>query len=125
MRSFSGLLLLLVCIGIVVLAVMNPQPDDFQQFVEEQLEARLQTEVRKRAGGDSAMGGLIAGTGASITSRYVDRATNRDNYVVASTYTVDLDGANASELEWKFLGVAGRFVPLETPKLSSKSDSDP
>jgi hypothetical protein len=125
MRSFSGLLLLLVCIGIVVLAVMNPQPDDFQQFVEEQLEARLQTEVRKRAGSDSAMGGLIAGTGASITSRYVDRATNRDNYVVASTYTVDLDGANASELEWKFLGVAGRFVPLETPKPSSKSDSDP
>ena len=125
MRSFSGLLLLLVCIGIVVLAVMNPQPDDFQQFVEEQLEARLQTEVRKRAGGDSAMCGLIDGTGASITSRYVDRATNRDNYVVASTYTVDLDGANASELEWKFLGVAGRFVPLETPKPSSKSDSDP
>ncbi|PSQ71246.1 MAG: hypothetical protein BRD38_02850 [Bacteroidetes bacterium QH_9_67_14] len=125
MRSFSGLLLLLVCIGLVVLAVMNPQPDDFQRFVDEQLEARLQTEVRKRAGGDSALGGLIAGTGAGIASRYVDRATSRDNYVVASTYTVDLDGANASELEWKFLGVAGRFVPLETPKPSSKSDSDP
>jgi hypothetical protein len=120
---FSGLLLVIVCVGLVVLAAMNPQPDDFQRFAAEQLESRIQTEVRDRTGGrGSALGNLLAGAGADLADRYVERATDRTNYLVASTYTVDLDGPSGDELEWTFLGIGGRFVPLDGPKLDGKND---
>ena len=115
MRSFFGLLLLLSCIGIVVLAIMNPQMNDFESFAAEQLEAQLQGKLQERTG-DSVLGRTLAGAGAGIASQYLDRFVTRENYVVASVYTVDLDGESASELEWEFLGVAGQFVPLETPE---------
>jgi hypothetical protein len=117
MRSFSGLLLLIVAIAIVALAFMNPQMNDFETFAADHLETELADQIQERTGAsDSGLGGLLARAGAGIASQYLDRVATRDNYVVASVYTVDLDGPDASKLEWEFLGIAGRFIPLEVPE---------
>ena len=118
MRSFSGLLLLLVCVALVVLAATNPQMDDFEAFAADQLEGRLEGQLQERTGG-SALGRRLAGAGADIASQYLDRVATRENYVVASVYAVDLDGRDANELEWRFLGIGGRFFPLEGPEQGS------
>ena len=115
MRSLGGLLLLLVCVAALGLAASNPQMDDFEAFASKHLEAELEGEIRERTG-DSALGRLLAGAGADLASQHLDRFTTRNDYLVASVYAVDLDGEKADKLEWKFVGLAGRFIPIETPE---------
>lgn len=115
MRSFSRLLLILVAVALVALAVTNPHMDDFETFASDYLEKELQDEIQKRTG-SSALSRLLAGAGARLAGPHLDRVVTRGNYFVASTYTVDLDGEQADKMEWRFLGIGGRFVPLETPR---------
>ena len=124
MRSFSGLLLLLVCVGLVALAFMNPQMDDFETFAADHLEAELESRIQERTG-QSGLGSLLAGAGAGLASQYLDRVATRKNYVVASVYRVDLDGEEAQKLEWKFLGIGGRFFPLEVPEQVRERQAEP
>ena len=104
------ILSLLIIVGAVVLAALNPGMSDFEDFAQEQSERLIRQET-----GDSELGKLLSGVGSHLAGSYIDRITERQNYVLFSTYTVDLDGPEQSEEEWRFLGVADRFVVLEQP----------
>ena len=101
---------LLVVVGAVVLAALNPGMNDFEGFAQEQSERLIRRET-----GDSELGKLLSGVGSRLAGSYIDRITERQNYVLFSTYTVDLDGPERDEEEWRFLGIADRFVVLEQP----------
>ena len=124
MRSFGGLVLLLVGVGLVLLAILNPRMDDFEEFAAKHLRAQAVDRLEDRLGTESALGQVLAGPGVDLASQYLDRFATRKNYVVASVYTVDLDGPKSDELEWRFLGAADRFFPLEGPQQKKKNGSN-
>lgn len=110
-------------VGLIVVAgilyVLNPGPDKFQEFLRE--EVARQAEVRAQEAGQ-AVGGQIGGDVAGFIAQRLGRragdmaseAFERENYYVASVYTADLNGRSPGGA-WKFLGIAGWFVPLERP----------
>ncbi len=95
---------------VIVLAIFNPGMDQFQTFVRQRTELAIQEET-----GGSMLGRALSGAGASIAGEYVDRVTDRNNYYLFSTYTIDLDDEGDEDQEWTFLGIAGQFVEMERP----------
>ena len=102
-----------------ILYVLNPGPEKFKEFLEEELAA--QAEARARAAGESVAGSA----GGAVTGFLADRlgrragslasdAFGREDYKVASVYTADLNGRLPGG-EWTFLGIAGWFIPLDHP----------
>jgi hypothetical protein len=112
MRSLFPLLLLAALA--LVLFLTNPEPDDFQEFAREQsgelFRGQLGAEV-----GEGPFGRILGSLAGDATAALVDRLAERDDYLVASVYTLDLDGPNSTEDEWRFLGIAGQFVELQRP----------
>lgn len=98
-------------IAVIALAFFNPGMDDFRTFVRAQAEGMIQRET-----GESELGGLLSDVGGSLAGRYIDRITERRNYFVFSTYTVDFDGDDSEAEDWRFLGIAGQFVELDRPE---------
>lgn len=105
-----------------VLYVLNPGPEKFKEFL--QVELAEQASARARAAGESVAGEA----GGAITGFLADRlgrragslasdAFTREDYKVASVYTADLNGRQPGGA-WRFLGIAGWFVPLERPEVS-------
>ena len=103
-------ILLLLILVAVLLAIFNPDMNEFKTFVRDRAELLLQRET-----GESALGRALSGAGAGLVGEYVDRVTERTNYFVFSTYTIDLDGPDEDGEEWKFLGIAGQFLELKRP----------
>ena len=101
------LLLVLVFGG---LFFFNPDMEDFKAFVSTRSEALLGERM-----GSGALGEALSAAGSRLAGRYVDRVTERNDYLVFSTYTVDLDGADSAEEDWRFLGVAGQFIETQRP----------
>lgn len=102
--------LVIIILAVIALIWYNPEMEDFKVFVEERSELILQQEV-----GEGALGRILSGAGARLAGAYVDRITERHNYLVFSTYEIDLDGAEADEDVWRFVGIGGRFLELERP----------
>jgi len=102
------LLAFLVLVGLLLFT--NPSMGDFTAFVEDELSERILGEV-----GDSAGGRLLAGIGSGLVGAVADGATERSNFLVASTYTIDLDGSDEPGNQWRFLGIGGQFIELENP----------
>lgn len=100
-------LLLLVLVA-ALLAISNPDRDDFAEFAREITAEQI-------AGQTGALGGVLGRIGGDLVGAQAARFVDRDNYVVASVYTLDLDGARSQEQDWRFLGVAGQFVELSRP----------
>ena len=105
-----------------VLYVLNPGPEKFKEFLE--MELAEQAQERARAAGESVggeMGGAVTGFLAERLGRkagsLASDAFGREDYKVASVYTADLNGRRPGGA-WKFLGIAGWFVPLERPEVS-------
>jgi len=90
----------------VVLAQFNPDMDDFEQFVEARAEQRIEEET-----GGGVLGRALAGAGGRLLRDNTDAVTERTSYVVCSLYHVDVDDDGTDE--WRFLGVADRFIELE------------
>lgn len=95
---------------VIALAIFNPGMEQFQAFVRDRAEFAIEEET-----GGSMLGRALSGAGASIAGEYVQRVTDRENFYIFSTYSIDLDGSGGQE-EWKFLGIAGQFVELERPE---------
>lgn len=95
---------------VIALAIFNPGMDAFKAFAAERAEALILEET-----GDSVLGRALSGAGASLTGEYVDRITQRRNYLLFSTYTVDPDNRASDDENWIFLGIAGQFVEVERP----------
>lgn len=99
---------LVIAIGLVVLAISNPGMDDFKSFVEQRSEYLLRQET-----GDTALGRALSGAGSELAGAFVDRVSERENYLVCSIYTIDADRDDAPD--WRFLGLGGRFFQLKDP----------
>ncbi|MEM6646266.1 MAG: DUF4359 domain-containing protein [Bacteroidota bacterium] len=102
------LLAFLVLVGLLLFT--NPSMSDFTTFVEDKLSDEIIGEV-----GDSAGGRLLAGLGSGLVGMIADGATERSNFLVASTYTIDIDGSDEPGNQWRFLGIGGQFIELESP----------
>ena len=103
-----------------VLYLLNPGPETFKEFLE--VEVASQAEARAREAGEQ-VGGEVGGAAAGFLADRLGRkagsiasdAFEREDYKVASVYTADLNGRQPGGA-WKFLGIAGWFVPLERPE---------
>lgn len=102
--------LVVAILAVIALAFFNPGMDEFRTFIRTQAEGMIQQET-----GDTAVGRALSGLGGSLAGQYVDRVTDRNNYVVFSTYTIDLDGPESEDEDRRFLGIAGRFFELDRP----------
>jgi hypothetical protein len=96
----------------IALAFFNPSMDDFSLFVRAQSEQILIDET-----GDTSLGRALSAFGSRLAGDYVHRVTERRNYFVFSTYTIDLDGPERTGNEWRFLGIGGRFIELDRPEV--------
>lgn len=104
------LLFVLVAVAIV-LALTNPGPDRYTQFVEEVVVQVVAAEAEGAPGGRAAA--MISGMLARDLAR---RHTERDNYVLFSIYRLDMSAAGLRGEEWRFLGIGTRFIELERPE---------
>lgn len=102
--------LLLLVIAVVLLAVFNPDTEDFRAFARENASKLAGEQI---GGGD--IGRVLGGLGGSMAVDQAMRITRRDNYYVWSVYTVDFDGPTGTDNEWRFLGIATQFVELHRP----------
>lgn len=103
--------IILALLAIVLLFALNPDMEDFKQFVEERSEKSLLTKT-----GDSELGLMLSSIGSSLAGGFVDRITDRKDYILLSTYQIDLGGRNETEDGWRFLGIGGQFIELERPE---------
>lgn len=101
---------LVAILAVIALAFFNPGMDEFRTFIRAQAEGMIEREA-----GGTPLGEALSGAGGRLAERYVDRVTDRRNYFIFSTYTIDIDGAESDAEDWKFLGLAGQFVELDRP----------
>jgi hypothetical protein len=98
-------------LAIVALIAFNPTMEDFRLFVRQHTE----TIISQQAGG-GPLGDMVAQWGGRFAGENVDRITDRTNYLLFSTYTIDFDGPDRSENEWRFIGIAGQFIETHRPE---------
>ncbi|WP_028566740.1 DUF4359 domain-containing protein [Salisaeta longa] len=103
MRSLT-----LVVLGIVlgILIWSNPTMQAFQQSFGERITQQIQGTQD-----DGWLERQAARLGGALAAENIDRFTTRRSYLIASTYTVDLDGDKTPEL--RALGIFGRFFTLD------------
>lgn len=102
--------IVIAALVVIALAWLNPTMEDFQIFVEAQSEELILQET-----GDTELGRALSRLGSGLAAQYIDRVTTRRNYVVFSTYTIDMDEDENNDNEWRFLGMGGHFVVLDRP----------
>lgn len=101
--------IVVAALAVIALFWFNPTMADFQRWVGTQTEGLLRTET-----GTGELGRILSELGADLAERHVARFTERTNYVLFSTYTIDFDGVDNGN-EWRFLGMGGQFIELERP----------
>ena len=94
-----------------ILALTNPSRDAFADFVEENVAEQIASEAVDMPGG-----GILGDLGGLAASRIARNVARRDNYVVASVYTLDLDGRTSEAKDWTFLGIGTQFIELHRPE---------
>jgi hypothetical protein len=107
-------LVVLAVVGALLLST-NPGPEAFERFVAEE----VSREVQALPGGVTELPGVLGDLGAvggAALGRLARSQARRDNYHVASVYTLDLSGGRREGEQWRFLGILGRFVELERPE---------
>ncbi len=104
-------LLVVLAMALIALAWANPDLDAFREYVEARSERFLLHET-----GDSAVGRALSGAGGALAGALAGHVAERRNYVVFSTYTLDFDSAEATEQEWRFVGVAVWFFETHRPE---------
>jgi len=109
---------LVVLLGTALaLALTNPGPDDFQRFAEDQLEDVLVEQL-----GEEPLGRALAGAGSRFAGPLIRDATERENRLLFSRYTLTLGPSSTDEQAWVFIGVGGRFVEWQRPAGLDHSD---
>jgi hypothetical protein len=84
---------------ILILVITNPGPEAYSDFLREEM-----TEEAEREG---EVAGALAAIFGGIAESIFESATTRDNYVLFSVYTTELD-ADALVV----LGILGNFIVL-------------
>lgn len=102
----------LMAAGTFILLISNPSAIDFEIYLSSQLNQRF---PQQQEGGDF-FANLIQGAVKNIATDYLKQSTERNNYFLFSTYTVNLSGiqsfVGSLPPSAKFLGVLGNFIPL-------------
>lgn len=111
---------LLFLAALVALWYYNPTEAQFRQFAKGQTEKFIDQEAAKNDASENPLVAMIRGFASSELGKIAERNVKRDNYFLASTYTLDLP-PEISNKDWKFLGIAGQFIPLERPEFLEKS----
>src|SRR5690606_10159326 len=109
----KSLLFVLIVAG--TLALFNPSQDDFTTFVQGRARDVV-SEYGRTAGGD-LFGDVVGALAGQVSGAIAGGSVERSNYLLVSTYTLDLDGARSEGGEWRFLGVGGQFFELERPAM--------
>lgn len=97
------------------LVFTNPTEADFRQFAEQKIEARVREEIQKRQPNGGGLMDRIQDLAGDFLSRLASQSVERTNYGIFSTYLLDLP-ETVSQKDWKFIGIAGQFFPLERPE---------
>ena len=104
MRTLSFVLFVAILAGLVL---TNPKPDAFGLFAQN----TIRDEIARRVPGIGGLGEY----GARLVAPFVAERAERTNYGLASIYDLDLTGPNVLGGEYRFLGIAGQFIPLAPP----------
>ena len=107
MRKLFAILVVVV----IALAWFNPDMDAFKEYSKEHSERLLLHET-----GDTDLGRALSSVGGALAGAFINRITERHNYLILSTYTIDLNGDDDTTNEWHFLGIAGQFIEMQQPE---------
>lgn len=110
-RVFLGGMVLLA----ILLYILNPGPEKFSRFIQEELAERAAEEAGEAPGLLGDVAGVVARRIGREAGSLAADAFERDNYQLASIYHFDMNGRSPGG-EWTFLGIAAWFVPLDTPE---------
>lgn len=108
MKKLLSVILLLAVGGL--LAKTNPDEADFRAWVEGRIEERLSSEA-----GRGRLGRILTDLGSSIAGTVATKAAERRDWLLFSTYTIDLGADAQSDEKWRFVGVGGQFLEIATP----------
>ncbi|QWD09580.1 DUF4359 domain-containing protein [Polynucleobacter paneuropaeus] len=106
-----------------VLCFTNPSKQEFVYFATQKISGNISQNLNAD---NQFLNNVVSG----FTSLFVDGLIQHQNYLIFSTYTLDLElvrrfGGNVKDV--KFLGIAGQFISLSMPdfnKTNITSDSD-
>jgi len=95
----------------------NPNQTDFEIFLNGQINQKYPNTQEQ----EDLFGNLLKGVIKTYASEYLKQSTIRSNYLIFSTYTVNLTGlqnfATALPSSVKFVGILGNFFPLSNGNL--------
>ncbi|OZC04178.1 hypothetical protein [Rubricoccus marinus] len=114
-----------ILIGTLLLVLwwFNPNEDQFAVFLTDELRAvagNAGEQAGEAAGGavgflTGRLGRAVGDAAGRAAGREASGLFERENYGIASTYELDLNGRREGG-EWVFLGIAGQFVPIKQPE---------
>ncbi len=99
MKKFIIFLVLFFATGFLT----NPDMKDFQDWVENHLESKLEENTD-----DSALGNLISGTLSQLGAAFSAGIAEEKNLYFCTVYTLDF-----GEKEYSYLGIFTKFIPLQ------------
>ena len=102
--------ILIVLAIAIALALLNPETRDFRDHVESKIGEQINAE---------GAGGIIGKMGAGAAALLAEQISVRKNYLLFSTFTIDIDGPESKDADWHYLGVAGMFFQLRAPDSES------
>ena len=105
MRGLFTLLLFIALVGVLILS--NPTTEDFSRRYADE----INRDVAQELGLSGNLGNLLGSATQGLIEEALAQETRRNNYVVASVFSVPLSGEDL-----RVLGVAGQFVPLNQPQ---------
>ncbi len=101
MRGLFTLVLFLALVGVLTLS--NPTTEDFSQRYADEINRDVAAEL----GLSGSLGNLLGNATQALIEEALVQETRRNNYVVASVFSVPLSGEDL-----RVLGIAGQFIPL-------------
>lgn len=103
-------LLIFLFVSVVTLVFYNPTMDDFKDHIEAQTRER-----QRELSMNNMVGRMLTGEQVNMDTSLMGSSTERNNYLIISTYTISLTDADNTLREWKYLGVGGFFFEMESP----------
>jgi RNA polymerase subunit RPABC4/transcription elongation factor Spt4 len=108
---------ILVVLVFAFLCFTNPSKTEFVEYASNHISSKISEKVDSD---NSVVNNLITG----FTNILVDSLIDHQNYLIFSTYTLDLNlvrafGGNVKDV--KYIGIAGQFIPLSMPDLNNNN----
>ena len=105
MRGLFTLFLFIALVGVLYLS--TPTTEDFAQRYADD----INRDVAQELGLEGTLGDLLGSATQNLIEEALVQETNRNNYAVASVFSVPLSGEDL-----RVLGIAGQFFPLNQPE---------